>query len=194
MPLTIEAEITPGMSPKEIAHLAAVVEDVGFDRLGISDVPSYPDGFQLQTLCALVTKRILIGSLVTNPYSHHPVLLASAAATLQEVSNGRAFLGIGSGAGLEDIGIAQPKPVVALREAIVIIRDLLAGRTVEHHGHTYTITKAKLIRVPQQHVPLMIGTRSPQTMRLAGELADIAVIGARYWSPETAQRYRQWAH
>jgi 5,10-methylenetetrahydromethanopterin reductase len=128
----IEAEITPGMSIAEVVELARLVEEVGFDRLGISDVPLYPDCLQLLTLCASATRRVQLGPLVTNPYSHHPVLLASAAATLGEVSEGRAFLGLGWGAGLEGIGIAQPTPVAALRESVTIINDLLAGKTVTH--------------------------------------------------------------
>ncbi len=115
--LTIEAEITPGMSVVEVVELARLVEGVGFYRLGISDVPLYHDCFQLLSLCASATRRVQLGPLVTNPYSHHPALLAtSAAATLAEASQGRAFLGLGWGAGLEEIGIAQPRPVAALHK------------------------------------------------------------------------------
>jgi 5,10-methylenetetrahydromethanopterin reductase len=190
--LTIEAEITPGMSVAEVVDLARMVEEVGFDRLGISDVPLYPDCFQLQSLCAQATRRVQIGPLVTNPYSHHPVLLATAAATLAEVSGGRAFLGLGWGAGLDQIGIAQPKPVSALRESITIIKDLLAGRTVTHEGPVFRVSKARMVRVPEWRVPIGIGTRNVQTMRLAGEMADIAIVGARYMTAEMARDYKAW--
>jgi 5,10-methylenetetrahydromethanopterin reductase len=190
--LTIEAEITPGMGVTELVQLARLAEEVGFDRLGISDVPLYPDCFQLLTLCALNTRRVGIGPLVTNPYSHHPVLLASAAATLAEVSDGRAFLGLGWGAGLQEIGIAQPRPVAALRESIEIIRALLEGRTVTHQGAVYRVSKARMVRTPARPVPICIGTRSPQTMRLAGELADVAIVGARYLTADIARDYRRW--
>ncbi|HXR36244.1 MAG TPA: LLM class flavin-dependent oxidoreductase [Candidatus Binataceae bacterium] len=190
--LTIEAEITPGMSVAEVVELARLVEEVGFDRLGISDVPLYHDCFQLLSLCASATRRVQLGPLVTNPYSHHPVLLASAASTLAEVSQGRAFLGLGWGAGLEEIGIAQPRPVTALRESIGIINDLLAGKTVNHEGSVFHVAGARMVRAPRVRVPIGIGTRSPQTMRLAGELADIAIVGARYMTPEMAASYRQW--
>ncbi|HZY60287.1 MAG TPA: LLM class flavin-dependent oxidoreductase [Candidatus Binataceae bacterium] len=130
--------------------------------------------------------------MVTNPYSHHPVLLASAAATLQEVSQGRAFLGLGWGAGLAEIGIAQPRPVAALRESIIIINDLLAGKTVNRTGPLFHVTGARMVQTPPPRVPICVGTRSPQTMRLAGELADVAIVGARYMTPEMAQSYRDW--
>ena len=192
MGLMIEAEITPGMSAKEATQLASLVEEVGFDRLGISDVTFYPDSFQIQTICALVTKRIRIGSLVTNPYTRHPAMLAGAVATLQDISEGRAFLGLGVGAGLEPLGIVSSKPVAALRESVHVIRELLAGNTVTYCGRIFNVTKAKLTLVPTQPIPILIGTRSPQTMKLAGEVADIAVVGARYLSEQTAQTYCSW--
>lgn len=61
-----EAEITPILKPRDVMKLAELAEEVGIDRLGISDVIFYPDTFEIQALCALVTKRIKIGSLVTN--------------------------------------------------------------------------------------------------------------------------------
>lgn len=180
------------MSVAEVVRLAQMVEEAGFDRLGISDVPLYPDCFQLQVLCAQATRRVQIGPLVTNPYSHHPALLASAVATLAEVSDGRAFLGLGWGAGLDQIGIAQPRPVAALRDSIFIINGLLAGKTVTYKGPVFRVSNARMVRVPGRRVPIGLGTRSPQTMRLAGEMADMAIVGARYMTPEMARQYRVW--
>jgi 5,10-methylenetetrahydromethanopterin reductase len=188
----IEAEITPAMSVAEVVELARLVEEVGFDRLGISDVPLYPDCFELLVLCASATRRVQLGPLVANPYSHHPVLLASAVATLTEVSQGRSFLGLGWGAGLDEIGIGQPRPVAALRESIGIINDLLTGKTVNHQGAVFRVAGARMVRAPRARVPIGIGTRSPQTMRLAGELADIAIVGARYLTVKMAADYRHW--
>lgn len=189
---TLEAEISPGMSPAAAVALATRVEDVGFDRLGISDVIFWPDCFVLQGLIAQATDRIHIGSMVTNPYSRHPAVLAGALATLQEVSNGRMFLGIGVGAGLEDLRIDYPRPVRALREAIVGIRALLAGDRVELDGDMFPIDGAALIRPPDVPVPISVGTRSEQIMKLAGELADIALVGARHFTLELAETYAGW--
>ena len=100
-----EAEITPVLRTKEIMKLSQLAEEVGVDRLGISDVIFYPDTYELQALCALVTKRVKIGSLVTNPYTRHPAIIAAAASTLDEISDGRAFVGIGAGAGIGKLGV-----------------------------------------------------------------------------------------
>ncbi len=191
--MAFEAEISPGMPPAAVVELARLVEAVGFDRLGISDVAFWPDCFMLQALCAQATERVQIGSMVTNPYSRHPVILAGALATLQEVSGGRAFCGLGVGAGLEPLGIRYPRPVQTLRETIDIVRRLLAGETVTHHGAVLTVDGERLVRpVPDRPVPIAIGTRSRQVMELAGEVADTALVGARFLSPEQAATYRGW--
>jgi 5,10-methylenetetrahydromethanopterin reductase len=187
----IEAEITPGMSAREAVELARLVEQVGFDRLGISDVVFWPDCFVLLGLAAQATQRLHVGPMVTNPSSRHPVVLAGIMATLHDVSQGRAFLGLGVGAGLEGLDLDLGRPVVRLREAITVIRGLLAGEEVTLHGETITVSASRMVG-PVSPVPISIGTRSPKVMRLAGELADIALVGGRYLSPAIAATYRQW--
>jgi len=181
--ITFEAEISPGMSTADAVRLTQLAEEAGFDRLGLSDVVYWPDCFMLQALCAQATSRIAVGAVVTNPYTRHPVVLAGALATLDDLAPGRAFCGLGVGAGLEPLGIDYPKPVAALRQAVADIRTLLNGG--EAGGE-------RLIRPAVHPVPLSIGTRSPQVMRLAGEVGDTALVGGRYLSAGLAGTYRVW--
>ncbi len=189
-----EAEITPFLKTKEIMKLAQIAEDAGVDRLGISDVIFYPDTYELQALCATVTKRIKIGSLVTNPFTRHPAVIAAAVSTLDEISDGRAFLGIGAGAGIAKLGVLRSAPAPAIREAVHIIRELLAGNVVNYQGNAYQLScKETRLEFPPQHdVPILIGTRSPKIAKLAGEIADIIVIGARYISDKQLSNYLAW--
>jgi 5,10-methylenetetrahydromethanopterin reductase len=189
-----EAEITPILRTREIMKLARLAEEVGLDRLGISDVIFYPDTYEIQALCALVTKRLKIGSLVTNPYTRHPAVIAAAASTLDEISDGRAFVGIGAGAGIGELGVIRSPPESTLREAVHIIRDLMSGKVVNYRGKIYQLphNNAKLEFRPQHNVPLLIGTRSPRIAKLAGEVADIIVIGARYISEQQFTNYLRW--
>lgn len=189
-----EAEITPVLKTKEIMKLAQIAEDAGVDRLGISDVILYPDTYELQALCATVTKRIKIGSLVTNPFTRHPAVIAAAVSTLDDISDGRAFLGIGAGAGIAKLGVLRSAPAPAIREAVHIIRELLAGKVVNYQGNAYQLTsKETRLEFPPQHdVPILIGTRSPKIAKLAGEIADIIVIGARYISDQQLSDYLAW--
>ena len=192
MAYIFEAEISPGMASREVVALAQIAEDAGFDRLGISCVALWPDTYQLQALVAAATRRIRIGSMVTNPYTRHAAVHASALATLDEISDGRAFCGIGTGAGLEAFGIAYPQPVRTLRETVTAIRGLLAGETVTFEGQTLKLDAARLLRPPAHTVPIAIGTRSEQIMKLAGELADVALVGARHLTPPIVAQYRIW--
>lgn len=169
------------MSATEAVELGRLVESAGFDRLGISCVALWPDTYQLQALIAAQTKHIQIGSMVTNPYTRHAAVHASALATLQELSGGRAFCGLGVGAGLEELGIDYPRPVSTLRETIGQIRAMLSGEG-----------ELQLLRPPDKAVPIAIGTRSEHVMKLAGEVADIALVGARHLTPDIVGRYRGW--
>ena len=171
------------MSTADAVGLARLAEEAGFARLGISDVVYWPDCFMLQALCAQATRRIAVGAMVTNPYTRHPVVLAGALATLDDIAPGRAFCGLGVGAGLEPLGIDYPKPVATLRQAVADIRTLLDGGEVGGE---------RLIRPAAHPVPISIGTRSPQVMRLAGEVADIALVGGRFLSSDLADTYRTW--
>lgn len=191
-PFIFEAEITPGMGTADFCRLAKEVEVAGFDRLGVSDVVLWPDAYQLQVLAAQATEKIMIGSMVTNPYTRHPSVHAASLATLNDVSNGRAFCGIGIGAGLEEIGISPEKPVLKLRETIEAIRNLLTGEKVTSQGVTVRLDGARLARPSSSYIPIAIGTRSPQVMRLAGEIADIALVGARNFTESTVERYKGW--
>ena len=187
-----EAEITPGMAPAQAVALAVEVERAGFDRLGISDVVLWHDCWVLMALCAEATERLEFGPLVTNPYSRHPAVLAGAVATLGEISGGRAFLGLGVGAGLEQFGMDYPRPVRTLREAATICRGLWAGDEVTYQGQVFSADRARLQSAPSTMPALVLGTRSPGVMRLGGELADRVLVGARYWSTAQADQYRRW--
>jgi alkanesulfonate monooxygenase SsuD/methylene tetrahydromethanopterin reductase-like flavin-dependent oxidoreductase (luciferase family) len=111
---------------------------------------------------------------------------------LQDVSDGRAFCGLGVGAGLEALGMDYPQPARTLRETLVAIERLLRGETVTHDSGILTLRDAALLRPPSTRVPLAVGTRSPHVMRLAGELADIALVGARHLTPDIVANYKTW--
>jgi 5,10-methylenetetrahydromethanopterin reductase len=101
------------------------------------------------------------------------------------------FLGIGVGAGLELLGMTYPRPIMALREAITVVRSLLRGETVTLHGETIAVDAARMVG-PVAPVPISIGSRSPQVLRLDGELADVALVGGRTLDQRIADQYRSW--
>ena len=179
----VEVELSPVVSTAELLELARLVDDAGADRLGISDVALMRDSLLMQGLCAQVTRRVHIGSLVSNPYVRHPAVVAAALGTLSEVSQGRAFLGIGVGAGLSGLGIDQSHPVRRLEEFLLVTKALLSGETVDWESPNYRIKGARLSGGIAAPVPVVIGTRSRLVARLAGRMADAVVVGAREMTP-----------
>ncbi len=190
--MEIEVELSPVVSIDELLSLARIVDGTGVNRLGISDVALLRDSYQLQALCASVTTNVSIGSLVTNPYVRHPAIVAAALGTLNEVSHGRAYMGIGVGSGLTRIGIDQSGPVRRLEEFINAVKELLSGGRVNLNGQAYRINGAGLQADIASPVPVIIGTRSRQICRLAGRVADGVVVGARELPESALMRYQDW--
>ena len=190
--MDIEVELSPVVKVNEFVELARIADEAGVSRLGVSDVALFRDTLMLQVLCAGATGRIRIGSLVTNPYLRHPSTVAAALGTLNEASQGRAFLGIGVGAGLSGLGIDQTKPVRRLEEFIQAVRALLSGKPVEFDSPNFPMSGARLQAEICGPVPLVIGTRSRLVSQLAGRVADAVVVGARELSETALGRYTEW--
>jgi F420-dependent oxidoreductase-like protein len=134
------------------------------------------EAFSILAELAAKTERIALCTGVINVFSRSPALIAMGAATLDEISGGRFRLGLGtSGARVvEDFhGIKYGKPLTRLREAIRIIRSLLAGEAVDFHGECFDLKRFKLGFKPvRSSVPIYIAGLAPASLRQIGELAD----------------------
>jgi 5,10-methylenetetrahydromethanopterin reductase len=114
----------------------------------------------------MATKKIAIGPGVTHPAVRHITVTASAIATLHELTEGRAFLGFGVGAtGPGNIGM-KPVTVKELEECIEVLKQLFRGGTVKLAGRDVRCL------FPCGEVPIYIGTRAPQVMKMACRLAN----------------------
>ena len=192
--MRVEVELSPVIATNDMLELARVVDQAGADRLGISDVAMLRDTFLVQALCAQATNRVQIGSLVSNPYVRHPAAVAATLTTLNEISQGRAFLGIGVGAGLSGLGIDQSRPVGRLEEFLLVVGRLLSGEKLDWDGSAYRIRGAQIARDIACRIPVVVGTRSRQVAMLAGSMADAVVVGAREMRADALERYRDWVH
>src|SRR5436309_12247248 len=127
--------LLPSRPASELSDLAARAEALGYDDFWLADERFFREVYALLALAAARTTRIRLGPCVTDPFSRHPALTAMAIATLDEISGGRAVLGIGAGvSGFAELGIERKKPPRAIREAIEVIRTLLRGEEVDFHG------------------------------------------------------------
>src|SRR5487761_562913 len=121
----------PGISAAGITASAADIRDAarkadeaGFDYFALGDTV-FREGYTALALCAEATQSIRIGPGVTNPLTRHPVVTASSVSTLDEISAGRTFLGIGMGQSANAIaGLPQATPE-ELRSALRTIASAM---------------------------------------------------------------------
>src|SRR5574341_2217777 len=120
---------------RECVELARVAEALGYDRFWIGDSHMiWRELYVLAGAIGMATKKIGVGPGVTHPAVRHLTVTASAMATLNELTAGRAFLGFGVGAtGPGNIGM-KPHTVPELEEDIKLLRRLFAGETVNLNG------------------------------------------------------------
>ncbi len=149
----------------QIADLAKTAEDSGFNFLTFVDQPHIsPDVLVCMTIAATNTERIHIAHGVTDHHTYHPSVTANATACLNELSGGRAFVGLGTGnLGAKVTGIS---PFQELRNAILFIKKFSAGEEVEFQGLKW---QSEWSRRPLR---VYLGGTGPRLCQLAGEIAD----------------------
>ena len=151
------------------------------------------------TACALATQRVGIGVGVFNPYNRHPTLMAMEMGALDEISNGRAILGIGSGVASQINQFTEfRKPGAALRDSVAILRGLLAGEEVTYKGALFSARALKLgYKLYRSDLPILLAAMSDQTLRLCGEIRRWCHhwqhVPAGLYSPR-AQSHARWRH
>jgi 5,10-methylenetetrahydromethanopterin reductase len=158
-------------------------ERLGYDQIWISNEKFFHEMYVVATVAAEHTRRPQIGTFVVDPYTHHPALTAMAVATLDEVSGGRAILGIGAGGtGLPVMGIKRVKPARAIHEAIQVIRALWRGETVDFQGEVINCHNGQLNFRARSDIQVIVASRGNRVLQTAGEVADGVMI-ATYAEP-----------
>lgn len=177
----VGVEIVPQYPIREIAELVRELENIGIDQVWFTDHFFNRNPYVAACAAGMVTKRIELGIGVTNPYVMHPAYIASLALSLNELTEGRFNLGLGAGdkTTLEMIGIKREKALTRLREAILIIRELVQGRKVSFEGSVFRISNAKMFYT-YRPVKVYVGAQATKTLQLAGELADGVLLNASH--------------
>jgi 5,10-methylenetetrahydromethanopterin reductase len=116
--------------------LAQAAEGAGFDQFWVSHDLFLRSSSVILPIVARATTKIEIGSCIFNPYTINPAELAMFAGTMDELSGNRFNLGLAAGAKefLQWVGLAQERPLTAMRETIAIVRRLLSGEPSALHG------------------------------------------------------------
>jgi 5,10-methylenetetrahydromethanopterin reductase len=178
-PIALGALIAGKQTAAELRRTVRDCEAWGYDYFWHADERFFRDVYAALALCGLETSRMQLGVGVTDPYSRHPALTAMGIATVDEISNGRAVLGIGAGvAGFAEMGIEIRKPAKAIREAIALIRQLLTNQPVTVEGELFRFDNGILSVPGRTDLPIYIAGKGPLNIQLAGEIADGLIISS----------------
>jgi 5,10-methylenetetrahydromethanopterin reductase len=160
----------------EIHRRAQRAEELGYDGifLGESHLSSI-DSFQTLASCAMITKHLLLGIAVTNMVFRHPTVLAGAAASLNEISKGRAILGLGTGDGPVYSQGLKATPLKQFEEGVRLIRHLVQGNPA-----TFPSGKIAIGFTINKPAPIYVSAEGPKGLQLAGRCADGVILGTGF--------------
>lgn len=166
----------------------------GFDMFQVYDDLLYRPAWTVLDQIAPQFRRskmdLTIGPGVTNPFHYHPAIIAAYISCLNQETRGRAFLMIGRGAFHDLVGLKIEHPMRAVREAIIIIDNLIRGRKVSFKGKQFSLTaEAKFRWSPPKgwdskrnsearNIPIWIGTWGPKMCQLAGSMRQVTGVMA----------------
>ena len=163
-----------------LVERARLAEANGYEAVWVADERFYREVYSCLGQIAAHTRKVLLGPCVTDPFARHPALTAMAIATLDEISGGRALLGIGAGiSGFAELGIKRVKPARAVRESIELIRALLRGESADYRGEVVALDRGRLsFSPPRADIPVYVASNAPLGQRVGAELADGIIMEA----------------
>lgn len=160
----------------EIIKRVQIADDLGVESVWVAEAWGR-DAFSMLTHLALETKHIQLGTAIVNVFSRTPAVLAMTFGTLDELSGGRAIVGLGS-SGKNVIehwhGVPFEKPATRLREYIEIIDKIIAQKRLTYAGDVFKMDRGFVMQFPTQrdHIPTYIASITPKSMEQTGEIAD----------------------
>lgn len=164
-------------SPSKVAATAKMAEEHDYEFVTMGDTQALlREVYTTLSLAGNQTSSIDLGPLVTNPVTRHPVVTASAICTLNEITDGRAMLGISTGDSAVFMLGERPAKLAEMEHAVRVIRDLVRGREA-----TLEKTSVRLQWLTEENkrspVPIFWAAEGPKSQRLAGRLADAVLLG-----------------
>jgi len=163
------------LTSQDILELACQAEKHGFDSVWLNEDIG-KDSVALLGAMSTVTKSIRLGTAIINVYSRSALQIAMAIGTVDELSRGRASLGLSIGHHpWNDLGHGIPleAPLARLREYVKFIRKALSGQRFTHNGRFFSgVNTCLAFRPARPDLPIYIGATRPRMVALAGEVAD----------------------
>jgi len=164
--------LKPDMKPERIVSLARQAEAAGFNYGWIFDSHIlWQEPYPLLTLIAANTRKLRLGTCVTNPVVRDPTVTASLLATLNRISGGRMDCGIGRGDSSRRVMGKKPTTLDNLEYAVKVMRDLNSGKQITYDDHAIQMTWADA-GIP----PIWVAGYGPKALRCAGRIGDGVIL------------------
>jgi len=199
---------TPEKMGATLAEIARAADDAGFASIWLMDhffqIPAIGpvqdpmlEAYSTLGYIAAVTQRARLGTLVTGVVYRHPGLLIKAVTSLDVLSGGRAYLGIGAAWNEQEaLGLGLPFPPLAerferLEETLQIARQVWSGSTAEYRGQHYHLAEPVISPAPltRPHPPILIGgTGEKKTLRLVARYGDACNLFAGMGKAEVTRK------
>jgi 5,10-methylenetetrahydromethanopterin reductase len=177
----VDLILEPNLTPDQISELGQEAEKYGIRAIWTSNYFAHWDAFISLVPLAQTTKRLLMGPLAVSPFEMHPMKIANALLTLNELCEGRAMVAMGAGEGnVNSMGLPKPKKIVrAVREAIEIVVAAANGAMKEgYQGEDFVMNLPCAYDWVKATPPKIYGTAyRHQMMRMEGRVADGVFIG-----------------
>lgn len=173
--MEVDVFIPPGLSAKETIELGQLAESVGIRAIWTYNYIADPDPFVNLSWLARETSRIRMGPVAVSPFQLHPLMMANAILTLNELANGRADIVIGGGgAVMAAMGLQPKRKVRAVRECIEFLRQAAQSKheVINFEGDLYTALGYQADWLTQPPPGIHVGANGPQMGSLAGRMAD----------------------
>jgi alkanesulfonate monooxygenase SsuD/methylene tetrahydromethanopterin reductase-like flavin-dependent oxidoreductase (luciferase family) len=190
--MDIELIVGNEMHPQQVAEFAVAAEEAGVRTLWNSNITNGYDPFMALVPAAQATSRIRLGPLAVSPYEMHPLKLGYALATLNELSAGRAQIGLGGGGAMAlwirneatgsdaSLDFTKMRIVRGVREAAEIIyRITSGGYWPAYEGEIFTLNRPfNTTFISSLPRPQIIScSMGPQMLRMGGRIADGLQLG-----------------
>lgn len=163
-------------SLSDIISATQLAESKGFQSCWIAEDYYFRGAISIASAVAARTQTIRVGTGVINPYTRHPVLIAMEMQALDELSCGRAFLGLGASEKFwmeEQLHIQYGSPRRSLRECVDIVRGIWPAKEFSYAGVAFHVSGVKLQIPPRRsRIPVYLGVVRQGNLVLAGEMAD----------------------
>src|ERR671924_686851 len=174
MALTFGVTVLPDPPYQRLIDLLVLGEQHGFDTGWTYDSHVlWQESIPLLALAAQATERIKLGHCVTNPGTREPTVLASAYATLHDISNGRMVMGIGRGDSARRYINQQPVRIAEFERSLAMIKPFMNGEKVRWND---TELELSWVREDLPPIEMYVAGYGPRALAVAGRLGDGVII------------------